>query len=220
MTITDRCGRNVFAALVMLLLFACDTKPAEHSAGTNINTPPRQYRAPSDGKLTDAQILTYIKVKRRILKPRPEGGAGILTAGEYLQQALAKYGITEPEYDWVQEKIIQAATRLMLTEVYALNESIINKLDGALRFNTQRIARETDPQERQLLIAHGREIRAQLQELRQQHAARTRLTPALAHNMSIVGMHMAELSEVKSVSAYYAAQLPSDAARTEHNTLN
>ena len=166
-----------------------------------------------DNKLTEAQIDTYIQIKRELIQLNKryrdiainnDGEQKVFKRANFQAQILSRALMDEAEFQWVQERIIEAATRLMLLEVYNLNATIIQRLEGLLHFNSARLEKMTDPEERRLVGNHVLEIEQQLDTLRSEHQQRIQTNSALQHNMFLVKARLADLSGIKVVSAYYA----------------
>jgi len=194
-----------------LLLSACEreqgTDPLLSSSVVTVSS--LRPLTSSEAKLTQHQIEVYINIKREMLAINQQyrsasehfsDGRQVFKASMYQAKILAHNGMERAEFERIQERIIEAATRLMVSPVYELNESIIQKLTDLVQFKRQKLTKITNLQQRALLAGHIKEIEQQLSEFRQEHDARIQVSDALRDNIVLVRDQIQALTEIRLVS--------------------
>jgi hypothetical protein len=113
------------------------------------NTARADWTAPKDNLLTEKQVTSYIEIQTQWLADmtaagKAAQGASGLTAMAVVQQVTEKYkksiadhGMTEPEFNWVKERTVEAWGGIIRAQMV---EKMKGDIEKQLKDNEQKIA--------------------------------------------------------------------------------
>ena len=179
------------------------------------------YDAPEDGKLTDAQVKMYLKVREeekkiaRVAKEEAKQHAdkakesgekslagmiqGFKTLGSVADlltadiRAAKQLGYNSQEYLWVKGQILEVSGAAMAEK---MGQAMAAQMDAAYAQTKKAHDEATDPATKKLYA----DMLASYDSARQEQAAQADSNPALAHNRALVAKYDNELNA-------YAAEL-------------
>ena len=167
------------------------------------------YTAPEDGRLTEAQIQMYLKVrehektiakvakeelkqhaekaekKEKSIAGMMEGFKAMGSAADFLTadlRAAKDLGYNSQEYLWVKQQIMAASTSVMAEKV---NETLTANFDKAYADAQKAYNEATDEQTKKL---YG-DMLASYAKSRQEMNTRVDEDPALTHNRALLAKH-------------------------------
>ena len=183
------------------------------------------YDPPADGKLTDAQVKMYLKVREeeqkiaRVAKDQlkqhsdkadksgDKSLAGMMAGFKALGsvadvmtadiRAAKQLGYNSQEYLWVKEQVLAVSGAAMADQ---MNQAINAQLDAAYREAKKMHDEATDPEMKkiyaQMLASHD-QTRNEMKQQQQD------VDPAVAHNRRLVSQYENELTAYASELAKY-----------------
>lgn len=230
--------RRTLAVLVCLtvVLTGCKAKEALDAAGISKELEKKgttdlmkevaedTYEAPEDGKLTDAQVQMYLKVREeekkiaRVAKEEAKQHAdkakesgeksiagmiqGFKTLGSVADlltadlRAAKQLGYNTQEYLWVKEQVLAVSGAAMADK---MNEAISAQMDAAIAQAKKAHDEAKDETTRKMYA----DMLAAYETNRNQMASNEAADPALAHNRALVAKYENELNAYASELAKY-----------------
>lgn len=183
------------------------------------------YEPPADGKLTDAQMKMYMKVREeekkiaRVAKEEAkkhadkakESGekslAGMIQGFKSLGsvadlltadiRAAKQLGYNSQEYLWVKEQVLAVSGAAMADK---MNEAIGAQMDAAVAQAKKGIDEATDNEQKKFWA----DMLASAEQSRKEMKANQDSDPALAHNRTIVKKYESELNAYAQELAKYS----------------
>lgn len=233
--------RRTLAALISLslVLTGCQAKEALDAAGISEELQDKgttelmkevaedEYEPPADGKLTDAQMKMYMKVrdeekkiarvakeeaKQHAEKAKASGEkslAGMIQGFKSLGsvadlltadvRAAKQLGYNSQEYLWVKEQVLAVSGAAMAEK---MNEAIGAQMDAAVAQARKGMEDATDNEQKKFWA----DMLASAEQSRKEMQANQNADPALAHNRAIVKKYESELNAYAQELAKYTDQ--------------
>jgi hypothetical protein len=189
------------------------------------------YDAPTDGKLTEAQMRMYLKVrehekkiaqvakeelKQHSNKAEKSGDkslagmmAGFKALGSVADvltadiRAAKDLGYNSQEYLWVKGQILEVSGAAMTEK---MGEAMTAGLDSAYAQAKKAYAEATDETTKQMYSEMIKGYEQQRDEMKKQAAEQLEQNPALAHNRQLVSKFGSELTAVAEEFAKFSDQ--------------
>jgi len=163
----------LFAALVGALGLGDQNR----APGSGTPADPRAFDAPSDGRLTDEHVRTYLSIQRATPASPDEPGSAAppimieRIAGRFARElsAARRLGVGEDEYRWIRARIAEARAGARPGG----EDALLAAIEAQVKAGGARVRREADVEEEarpipaasEAAIAHNREL---LQKYRDQ----------------------------------------------------
>lgn len=194
------------AVLAVLAAGACrDARPSGDSPVESRRSGAAEresYRPPSDGRLTAAQVETFLKVREATVRfaARPgqsaplEGEEGISGAAEARAaeiRAARALSVPVEEHLWVRERVLEAEVAALSAE---LNADVLALLEQTLRTLRDRLPAAPDEDSRQLLEQQIAGFEAEAARVRREAAVKE--PPAVQANQRVLAPFRRRLSTI------------------------
>lgn len=221
--------RRIFAAVLCLtfVLAGCKAKEALDAASISKELANKgttelmkeaaddTYEPPADGKLTEAQVQMYLKVReeeKKIARVAHEelkqhsqkaekagdkslagmmaGFKGLGSVADVLTadiRAAKQLGYNSQEYLWVKEQVLAVSGAAMADQ---MNQAINKQMDEAIAQATKARDEATDEATKKVYA----DMLASYEQSKQEMKGEEEQDPALAHNRRLVSKHESELN--------------------------
>lgn len=178
-----------------------------------------QYEGPADGKITEAQVKMYLKVrehekkiaevakaeaKEHAAKAEKSGDkslagmmAGLKTLGSVADLATADIraakdlGFNSAEYLWVKERVLEVSGAAMAEK---MGQAMNATMDSAYEQAKKAYAEASDETTKKMYAEMVKGYEQQREEMKKQAAEQDAQNPGLAHNRELLKKYGSELS--------------------------
>ena len=193
--------------LLFALLGGCNNELDDHKPSGSAGS----FSIPSDGRLTDEQVLAYLAIQQKIkhrLKQREKKQLRKLISGtpeivrelpyyDEIEKSSAKeIGVSYSEYIWVKDTVIDTQTSMWLRRYYETNNKIIKLLGQTLNHYNENKASDLEQLERQKMNAYVKEMKKELNDLQKKLSLSNEEVAALEYNSAIVEKYRKDLEKL------------------------
>lgn len=212
----------IITVIILSTVYGCEDHDDNSNVLSRVN-----FQTPSDGKLSEKQIIDYLIIRRKIIQhvnaqemqnvllgevrlgkamwPADNSSDSTISSdvrdfAEIEKEAANSLSMSYEEFLWIKDKVISTQTKILVQQYYDLNNRIITLLDETLLDYREQNVKSNAHQKSSQMDGYVVEMRQEVHKLHRTTVESGEADETLQHNKKIISKFKKELESIEKKS--------------------